>query len=183
MNRLTLPLILLAAYFGIYLQSSFSGLRHLGGLRLPLLPVLLAFTAIRMDPVAIVILSGVGGLCQDALSANPLGSSVLPMVVVGMGLWHYRQTILHREVYAQVVLGLLTCGIVQLLGIGLLVFMGKSMLLGWGTVWHWASTTALGGALTPLVFFLFQRLERQLNYPSEPETTLRRNREIKRGRS
>ena len=183
MNRLTTPLLLFMAYVGIYFQCSFHGLRTLAGVQINLLPILITYAGLRQGLPTVLLLSILGGLMHDALSANPLGLTVLPLFTAGMLIQHNRHILLKREAYAQAILGGLTTASVQFLSVLMLIAMGDEVLLGPGTLWIWIISSLVGGALSPMVFSLLELFEGHLNYQTQPETTFRKNREIKRGRN
>lgn len=182
MSRLTTPIILVVAYFLIYAQTSFSGISFFRA-RIDLLPVLMAYAALRVSWRGVTMLAVFGGLAVDSLSANPFGLSVLPLFLIGMLLHEYRQSILSENLYAQSILGGAVCLASQLGGLGLLILMGEEPLIAWGSVWQIGWNAAFGAACAPLIFWAFGKIEDKLNYQTLPETTLRKNRQIKRGRN
>src|SRR3982751_2850128 len=104
-------LILLAALLVVFGQSAFSGLRHLLGVQVDLLPALMVYTALGAGPFMMLTLAVFGGLCFDTLSANPLGTSVLPLLIIGFLMQMRRDLLLHEQVYAQFVLGLIASAV------------------------------------------------------------------------
>lgn len=183
MNRLTTPLLLFMAYVGIYFQCAFNDLRSLAGVQISLLPILMTYAGLHLGLAALLLLSILGGLLHDALSANPLGLTVLPLFAAGMLIHQNRHILLKREAFAQALLGALATASVQLLSVLMLIAMGDEVLLGPGSLWIWIMTSLVGGALSPILFSLLELFEGQLNYPTQPETTFRKNRQIKRGRN
>ncbi len=182
MNRLNSTLVLLLAFLAVFAQSTFSGLRHLLHAQIDLLPALLVFASLRLGLTALTALAVLGGLCFDALSANPLGVTVLPLFLTGFVLQHNRELILRDQAYAQFVLGALVSALVPVLTLLLLLSLGETPLLGWGSLWQWLVMAAAGGARSPLIFRLFDWLDRWFAYRPVVETTFRLDREIKRGR-
>jgi len=69
-----------------------------------------------------------------------------------------------------------------LLTVLLILGSGSKPLIGWGSLWQWMVLTVTGGLLTPMSFWLFDRLNSALSYRRLTETTFRSDREIKRGR-
>jgi len=130
----------------------------------------------------IALLAVWGGLCQDSLSATPLGISVAPLLVVGLAAYSGRELVLRDQLFAQFALGLAASAGVPLLTLLLLLTTGHKPLLGWGTLWQLAVTSAGGALLTPPCFILFDWLHRWLAHGRPAETSFRPDREIRRGR-
>ena len=181
----TLPnfLILLAAILAVFAGSAFSGLRQLLGTQVDLLPALMVYTALTSGPVLMMTLAVVGGLFFDALFTNPPGTSVLPLLCVGFLMQFRRDLLLREQVYAQFVLGLLASALAPVVAILILLTLGQSPLLGWGSLWQWLVMSVGGGVATPVFFYLFDRLNHALGYPPLIETSFRADREIRRGRN
>ena len=109
-----------------------------------------------------------GGLLFDSLSANPLGMSILPLFLVGLAIYFQRDLILRDQIFAQFVLGLAASAAVPLLTLLLLLTLGHTPLLGWGSLWQWI-VMSLGGAIaTPVFFQLFGLFDRAFNYRHPP---------------
>jgi rod shape-determining protein MreD len=176
-------LILLAALLAVFCQSAFTGLRHLLGAQIDLLPALMVYTALSASPAVMLTLAVTGGLLFDTLSANPLGTSVLPLLSVGFLIQLRRDLLLREQVYAQVVLGLLASAIAPVLSVLILLTLGKSPALSWGSLWQWTVMSIGGGVATPAFFFLFDRLKHALGYQPVVESSFRADREIRRGRN
>jgi cell shape-determining protein MreD len=128
------------------------------------------------------LLAVLGGLWFDALSANPLGVSILPLYAVGFVICLRRDLILREVSFAQLVLGTVASAVVPALSVLLLLSGGKQPLIGWGSIWQWIVMTAGGAAATPLVFALFNWCNHALGYQPRTETSFRPDREIRRGR-
>ncbi len=64
-------------------EAAVPGVRHLLGAQVDLLPVLMVYTALNAGLPVIASLAVLGGLGFDALSANPLGVTILPLFIVG----------------------------------------------------------------------------------------------------
>jgi rod shape-determining protein MreD len=183
MNWMNHILILLGAMVAVFLEASFDGFRHWFGAQIDLLPALIVYAALRRSLTVLTTLAVAGGLWFDALSANPLGISVLPLLVVGLLIHGRRELILKEQLFAQCVLGLAASALTPVGTVLLLLTTGHPPLLGWGSLWQWV-VMSLGGALfTPLVFRLFDALARGLSYRPVSETSFRADREIRRGRS
>jgi cell shape-determining protein MreD len=182
MNILQTILILVAAFLAVFAQATFPVLRHWLGAQVNLLPVLMVYAALNLDIATVSLLAVLGGLWFDALSANPLGISILPLYAVGF-LIHLRHDLILREVsFAQLVLGTVASAVVPALSLLLLLTIGQQPLLGWGSLWQWVVMTAGGAAATPLVFALFNWCNHALGYQPRTETSFRPDREIRRGR-
>jgi rod shape-determining protein MreD len=182
MNLLQPILILAAAFLAVFGEAMFPILRHWLGAQVDLLPVLMVYAALNTDLVTVSLLAVLGGLWFDALSANPLGTSILPLYAVGSLICLRRDLILRELSFAQLVLGTVASAAVPALSILLLLTAGKQPLLGWGSLWQWIVMTAGGAAATPLVFALFDWCNRSLGYQPRTEPGFRPDREIRRGR-
>lgn len=183
MNWLSPTLILLAAILAVYWQAAFPVLRSVLGAQPDLLPGLMVYAALGSRIQTIVLLSFVGGLGQDALSANPLGISVLPLFAFGLAIYAKRDLIVKDQLFAQSVLGLAVSFLNPILCLLLLLSLGKHPLLGWGTLWQIAIMTIVGGMVTPIWFELFRWLEGTLGPSRATESSFRPDREIRRGRA
>jgi hypothetical protein len=181
MSWLMTGFILAVAFVAVFLQASFD-LRHWLGAQIDLLPPLMVYTGLTHSLTAIILLACCGGLWFDCLSLNPLGLSVLPLLLSGMFIYQTRELILRRHTFAQVVLGTFA-GAAQPLGtLFLLLNLGKAPLLGWFSLWQWVVLAASSGVLAPVFFELFDRLRLAFTYqPATPES-FRADREIKRGK-
>jgi rod shape-determining protein MreD len=182
MNLLQTILILAVAFLAVFGEAAFPVLRHWLGAQVDLLPVLMVYAALNLDIATVSLLAVLGGLWFDALSANPLGISILPLYAVGFLIWLQRDLILRELSFAQLVLGTVASAVVPVMSILLLLTAGKQPLLGWGSIWQWIVMTAGGAAATPLVFALFSWCNHALGYQLRTETSFRPDREIRRGR-
>lgn len=176
-------LILLAALLSVFTGSTFQGLRQLFGAQVDLLPALMVYTALNSGPAMMITLAVAGGFFFDALSANPLGTSLLPLLGVGWLLQLRRDLILREQVFAQFVLGLLASAVAPVMAILILLTLGQSPLLGWGSLWQWAVMSVGGAVATPVFFALFGWLNHALGYQRIIETSFRPDREIRRRRN
>ncbi|MEJ0090675.1 MAG: rod shape-determining protein MreD [Limisphaerales bacterium] len=182
MNVLNTILIFAMAFLAVFGQAAFPGVRHLLGAQVDLLPVLMVYAALNARLTTVALLAIFGGLWFDALSANPLGVTILPLFVVGFVIFLQREFILRELSFAQVVLGTVACAVVPVLTVLLLLTVGQPPLLGWGSLWQWLVMTAGGAAATPIIFALFNWLNRAFGYQPRTETSFRPDREILRGR-
>jgi len=182
MNLVRTILILVAAFLAVFGEAAIPALRHWLGAQVDLLPVLMVYAALNADLATVSLLAVLGGLWFDSLSANPLGTSILPLYAVGFVIYMRRDLILRELSFAQLVLGTTASAVVPGLSILLLLTAGKQPLLGWGSVWQWLVMTAGGAAVTPFVFALFDWCNRSLGYQPRNDPGFRPDREIRRGR-
>lgn len=183
MNLLQPILILLAAFIAVFWQAAFPATSHWLQTQVDLLPALMVYASLRSNPVMVAALAVCGGLFFDSLSANPLGVTILPLFIVGFGIYLRRDLILRDQPYAQFVLGAAASAMTPALTVLLLLTVGEQPLLGWGSLWQWLVMTAAGGAATPILFFIFDWCERAFGYTRVAETSFRPDREIRRGRT
>jgi cell shape-determining protein MreD len=182
MNLISTMLIYLAALLAIYLECTFDEIRRMFGAQIDLLPALIVYTALRANPATMAILAVVGGLSFDSLSANPLGISVMPLFLVGFAVYLRRGLILQEQIYAQFVIGTTASAAVPVLTLLMLLSGRQGPILGWGTLWQWIVMSIGGGVATPLLIWIFDRLDTGLTYRPVTQTSFRADREIARGR-
>lgn len=176
-------LIFLAAFLAVFWEAAFPGIRNVLGAQVSLLPALMVYAALSAGLVTMSLLALVSGLLFDSLSANPLGVSGLPLFIVGLLIYLRRDLLLREQTFAQIVLGFLASAFAPLGTVLLLLTLGESPLLGWGSLWQWLVMSLGGAAATPIVFTLFGWFSRVLGYQPVIETSFRPDREIRRGRS
>lgn len=186
MSWLNLSAILLTAYLAVFLQSWVEWPRHLLGAQIDVLPALMVYVGLSAGIGTSALVAAVGGLLFDSLSANQLGVSIIPLFVVGLAVYTFRDLILREQTYAQFCLGAGACALAPA-GTLLFIFLGMDEsaagpLLGWQSAWQWVVMAIGGGAFTPLFFGFFDRINRTFNYQPLGESTFRPDREIKRGR-
>jgi hypothetical protein len=175
--------VLAAAFVAVFLEASFGFFRNLFGAQIDLLPALMVYTALTLGFTSILLLAVCGGLWFDSLSLNPLGASVLPLLVIGILIYQSRELLMREHLPAQLILGV-AAGAAQPLGtLFICLNAGVRPLLGWVSLWHWIVMAVGSGAATPLCFILFDRLRRALEYQPATQTSFRPDREIKRGKS
>ena len=182
MNWLDTILILGAAFLAVFWEAAFGGMHRLLGAQIDFLPPLMVYAGLRAGLPTIALLAAWGGLCLDSLSATPLGISVTPLLIVGLAAYSSRELVLRDQTFAQAVLGLAGGAGVPMLTLLLLLTTGHKPLLGWGTLWQLAVTSAGGALLTPPCFILFDWLHRSLAHGGAAENSFRADREIRRGR-
>jgi hypothetical protein len=175
-------LILAAAFIAVFGEATLPGLRHWLGAQVDLLPALMVYAALNANIVTVALLAVFGGLWFDALSANPLGITILPLFAVGFVIFLQRELILRGLSFAQIVLGTIASAVVPVLTVLLLLTGGQQPLLGWGSIWQWLVMTAGGALATPVLFAFFDWCNHALGYQPRTETSFRPDREIRRGR-
>ncbi|HZL13877.1 MAG TPA: hypothetical protein VFC85_07000, partial [Verrucomicrobiae bacterium] len=83
MNVLQTILIFVAAFLAVFGEATFPLLRHWLGAQVNLLPAIMVYAALNANISVVALLAIFGGLWFDSLSANPLGVTILPLLVVG----------------------------------------------------------------------------------------------------
>jgi hypothetical protein len=179
MNALNTILILGTAFLAVFGEAAFPLLHHWLGAQVDLLPALMVCAALNTDIVTVSLLAVLGGLWFDALSANPLGVTILPLFAIGFVIYVKRDLIL-RVPFAQFVLGTAASAVTPGLTVLLLLTGGWNPLLGWGSLWQWLVMTAGGAVATPVVFEFFEWCRRTLGYQPQAEVGFRPDREIRR---
>jgi cell shape-determining protein MreD len=182
MNVLTPVLVLLVAILAVFVEAVWQTPRAWIGAQVDVLPALMVYASLSAGITTVTLLALVGGLCFDALSAGPLGVSVLPLFGVGLAMQRFRHLILRDQAYAQWLLGLGASAAVPALTLTLLITVGANPMLGLGSLWQWLVLSLGGAAFTPICFRVFDRLERSLSYRPFQQSSFRSDREIERGR-
>lgn len=183
MNDRVRTLILMAvAVLAVFLAAAWDAPRRFLATPLNLLPSLMVVAALIRPPGAWRLLAVVGGLLFDSLSANPLGSSVLPLYLVGWALYTWRELLLRELPFAQFILGAGASAATPVLTLGVIMTLGEHPLLGTRFLWQWWVGTLVGGVLTPLLFQAMSRLDAGFSHPVVHATSFRPDREILRGR-
>ena len=182
MNLLNPILILLAAFLAVYFQSSFDLFRNIFGVQINLLPALMVYTSLTMGIFSVALLSIVGGLLFDSLSANPLGVSVVPLFLIGFAVHRFHGLLLREQLHAQFAFGVAASLLLPLLTL-LFLFSGEgNPLFGWGTIWQLLVMGLGGGLLTPVCFWILDWASGALNYQPIAQTSFRADRQSKRNR-
>ena len=176
-------LIFVAAFLAVFWEAAFPGIRHLLGAQVSLLPALMVYVALSAELTTMGLLAAVGGLMFDSLSANPLGISIFPLFAVGLLIYLRRGLLLREQPFAQFVLGFLASALTPAGIVLLLLTLGHTPLLGWGSLWQWLVMSLGGAVATPVLFALFGWFNRVLGYRRVVETSFRPDREIRRGRN
>ena len=182
MNWFNTITILVATYLAVFFQATFNDTRALLGVQIDLLPSLMVYASLSGNIATVSLLAMLGGLWFDSLSANPMGTSVLPLFLVGFLFQRSREFILREQPFAQWVLGACAGAAVPLLAVLLLLNTNVQPLLSWFSLWQWIVVTAVSGLMTPVWFFCFDWIGTVLNYTAVGETSFRPDRQIKRGR-
>lgn len=183
MNWLHTLIVLAVAFAAIFLEATVNLTRHLFGAQIDLLPSLIVYASLSSGLPTLVLLSVLGGLCFDSLSANVLGISVLPLFLTGFIIQRYRGLILRDQTFAQFSLGLAASAVAPVLTLLFLINADAQPLVGWFSLWQWFVMAMIGAAMTPLWFGVFDRLMGALSYRPLGESSFRPDREIKRGKS
>jgi rod shape-determining protein MreD len=182
MTTLNTLLLLLATVLAVFWEAAFNSIRDFLGAQIDLLPALMVYAGLRTGLVTLSAVAVLGGLLFDTLSANPLGTAVLPLFLCGWLLHRQRELVLRDQPFAQFVLGLAASAGVPAMTVLILLSTGQTPLLGWGSIWQWCVLTLGGGVATLIVFQMFDLLDRKLNYRRTADPSFRPDREIRRGR-
>lgn len=182
MNALPPILIIIAALLTVFWEASFNGIRQILGAQIDLLPALVVYASLSTSIVTVATLAVIAGLSFDALSANPVGVTPLPLFMVGLLIHRQRDLILRDQPFAQFVLGLIASASVPVMTVLLLFTLGHAPIIGWGSLWQWIVMALGGAAATPVICQLFSFCNRALSYRHVTETSFRPDREIRRGR-
>jgi cell shape-determining protein MreD len=182
MNWLHTVLVLGAAFLAVFGEAAFGGIRHLLGAQIDLLPPLMVYASLCTGLTTVSLVAACGGLWFDPLSANPLGVTVLPLFAIGFTIHLQRDLILRDQTFAQLVLGLGASAAVPVMTLLLLLTMGRTPSLGWGTLWQLVVLSVGGAIATPFCFWIFGWLHRTLVHHGDAQSSFRPDREIRRGR-
>lgn len=175
-------LLLVVTFLAVFWQAAFDGVRGLVGVQPDFLPPLIVYAALSCGLGSISTVAMVGGLLYDSLSLNPLGVSVLPLLLIGVGLHVSREFIMRTEFFAQVILGAGASLLAPSAVLMLLLTTGRTPVIGLGTLWQLMFLTATGAVTTPLLFKVFAQLHKAFAYSRLASGSFRHDREIRRGR-
>lgn len=182
MNWITPLLLFVVTWLTVFASTQFAPLAGWLGMPLSLVPGVIVYAALTNHLLLTTGLCVFAGLGLDALSANRLGVSVMPMFLAGFFIQQRRHLILREQAYAQFWLGFATAVFVPV-ATWLIMLMGqREPLRGWSTVWQLALGGAINGLLCPAWFLLFDALRRTFDYQPVAESSFRSDRQIKRGR-
>jgi rod shape-determining protein MreD len=182
MNWLHIGFIMAAAYLAVFVESSWNFPRNVLGVQLDVLPALMVYTALTNNIFVTAGLALFGGLCFDSVSANPLGISVLPLLIIGFVIDRSREFLVRESVYMQAAMGASATAGHLLLTLFFLMNLRVAPPVGWGTLWQLIVLAAGGAVAAPCFFALFDRVYRAFDYQPAPESSFRTDREIKRGK-
>jgi len=181
-NWPTLLFFLLVGYLCVFVEGRVMFFRDLMGAQVDLLPGLVVYGALGLPAAAALFSAGLFGLMYDALSANPLGTSMGALVLLTWMTLFYREVLLSDQFTTHWVLGFMASALAPVFSLLILYIAGEQPLLGVGSIWQWLIMSAGGGVLTPVWFRLFKRFESAFRYKEVPESMFRADREIERGR-
>jgi hypothetical protein len=179
MNFFKTVLILSFAFLAVFGETTLSAPRHLLGAQIDVLPALMIYAALNADIITVSLVAVLGGMWLDALSANPLGVSILPLMAVGFPVYLRHDLILRDLPFAQFFIGAAASAVVPVLTLLLLLNGGKLPLIGWGSLWQWLVMTAGGAAATPVIFALGDWCGTALGYKPRVGMGFRPDREIR----
>lgn len=182
MNRLHSILTVAAAFVAVFIESSFDGFRNVFGAQIDFLPALIVYAGLNTGFYTIIATAALGGIWFDSMSANPLGVSVLPLLVMGLLIYRYRELLAREQIIAQFTLGAIACALQPVAVLFLLLNFGWEPLVGWKSLWQWIVMAVGGGLFTPLWFGLFNKINRTFYYQPAKQMSFRPDRQIKRGR-
>jgi len=181
MNWLAVTFVLVAIYLAVFAESAFAGTRFFGA-QVDLLPGLIVYAALTFSPALIVFIALFAALLFDSLSANPLGTTALPLLCIGAMVHRNQEFLLRQHTYAQFILGCAASAVAPVLSVFILMGLGQQPLIGAASIWQWIVMSVGGGLATPGWFWIFGKLGGALRYPVEMESSFRPDREIARGR-
>ena len=182
MNTLNTIFVISVAFLAVFVEAAFGPFRRFLGVQIDLLPGLIIYASLSSGLPTVALVAIFGGLWFDALSANPLGATILPLFSIGFIVERFRHLILRDQSYAQLVLGIGASAVAPLLTLLVLYSSGTEPVLGLGFLWQWVVMALVGGLVVPLYFRFFDKVYRTLGYEPAPELTFRQDREIARGR-
>jgi cell shape-determining protein MreD len=182
MNWLHSILILAVAYAAVFFEAWFDGFRNVLGTQIDFLPALMVYAGLTHGLFTIGLAAVCGGLWFDSLSANPLGVSMLPLLLIGLAAQQGREWVASDHFPARFCMGAAASALQPLLVLFILLNIGQPPILGWKSLWQWVLMTLGGGLFTPVCFALFTRFHKALDYQPVSQTSFRPDREIKRGR-
>ncbi|MGA2748950.1 MAG: hypothetical protein ABSG59_09260 [Verrucomicrobiota bacterium] len=183
MNWLESIFILAVAFVAVFLEAWLNLPGRWLGAQIDVLPALMVYASLRTGVVTMALLAVCGGLWFDSLSLNPLGVSVLPLMVIGLVIYRNRDLLLREQAHAQAILGVVASALQPMGTLFILLNTGAAPLLDWGTLWQLMVMAAGGGLATPVCFALFGRIHHAFEYPLSRQSSFRPDREIKRGRA
>ncbi len=182
MNWITPLLLFVVTWLAVFSSTQFAPVSSWLAAPLSFVPAMIVYAALTSHLVLTTSLTVFAALGLDALSANRIGVSVLPMFLAGFVIHTRRQVILREQAYAQFWLGLGTAVWVPLGTLLVMSFGQREPISGWSTVWQLSVNGLFNGVLCPACFVLFDALRRTFDYQPVAESSFRPDRQIKRGR-
>jgi cell shape-determining protein MreD len=182
MNWLNPVLLILGAFLTVFGECAWETPRQWLGVQVDLLPCLAVYAGLTGQTVTLTLVTALGALWFDSLSANPLGSSLPALIFLGFLVQSYRDLIMQDDLLVQIMLGGAACAVAPVITLLFLLSLGCEPLVGWFTLWQ-VGVMAMSGALAaPAVFWTCRFLSRAFSYPQTGESSFRPDRELKRGR-
>lgn len=182
MNWLNPVLLILGAFLAVFVESAWETPRQWLGVQVDLLPCLVVYAGLTGETVTLTLVTALGALWFDSLSANPLGGSLPALILLGVLVRRYRDLIVQDDLLVQMMLGGAASAVAPVITLLFLLSLGYEPRVGWFTLWQ-VGVMALGGALAaPAVFWTCRFLSRAFSYPQTAESSFRPDRELKRGR-
>jgi hypothetical protein len=175
-------LILSAAFLAVFAEATLNAPRVWLGAQINFLPAIMVFAALNAGLPTVSALAILGGLWLDTFSANPLGISIFPLLIVGWPIYLRRDLILRDLPFAQFVMGGIASALVPAVLLLMLLSGGYEPLIGWGTLWQFIVMTLGGAVATPFIFALMNWANRALGYQPRSDPGFRLDREIRHGK-
>jgi cell shape-determining protein MreD len=204
--------VMVAAYAMVFFQITFDGLTRLVGVQIDLLPGLMVYCGLVASVPVICLAALWSGLCFDALSQNLLGTSVLPLLITGMAIRAFRELVLKDQALTQMMIGsaaslavpalsFLLASALQtntnnaprlpfgveapppMIELSHYSFNNALSIGGLASLVQWVVLACFGALMAPLIFRVFDRLNKTFSYPAATQSSFRADREIRRGRS
>jgi cell shape-determining protein MreD len=182
MNWLHTILLAATALVCVFFEAWFNGFRAAFGAQVDFLPALMVYAGMTNNIFTIALVALCGGLSFDSFSANPLGVSVLPLVLIGTLAYRGREWVWRDHRAGQFFMGAAASALQPLGVLFVLVNMGVTPLLGWKSLWQLFVMAVGGGLFAPFCFALFNWIHRAFEYQPASQPSFRADREIKRGR-
>lgn len=185
MNLSRAQIVLLAAAMVacVALQIFVHWPRRVFGVQPDVLPLVMVYAGLLGEPLLVCLLALVGGLLLDAMSMNPLGTSLLSLLAVGLIAHAASEVLIRDQLYARCLAGAIASACAASLTLAVLLLTPERPALGWSAFHVVAGQAVWGALLAPVVFWSLERLDRLFNHPRLPAGSFRADREIKRGRN
>jgi cell shape-determining protein MreD len=174
--------LLFATFLAAFAQAALDGPRRWLGAQVDFVTPLVVYAALRGSLGSTTLVATCGALWLDALSENPLGLSVLPLFLPAFLIQTQRAVILRDQRFAQAVLGAGASALFLILSLVLLLTMGRSPAVGWGSLWVLMIAAASGAMLVPAYGVLFHWLEGVFFHQQRARASFDPLRQIKRDR-